>query len=221
LKYEILIFSTFGAFVSIVLVEAVMAYSTVIQGYGSPLIIASMGATAVLIYHSIESPLSQPRNVIGGHIIAAITCCIITRLFRLSPQYSIATDVRPDEFQHTVWINAALSMSLSLFVHQLTGTVHPPFVLLQTLLRRFSGLRSLTHRLQSGCNGLDRSSVTRRRRSLLEIHIYCLSFRRKSMVGILSPGLCLSWPLQLLMVGWAMIINNVNYVLLLLCFGMN
>jgi hypothetical protein len=32
----------------------------------------SFGASAVLIYGAVRSPLAQPRNLIGGHIISAV-----------------------------------------------------------------------------------------------------------------------------------------------------
>jgi CBS-domain-containing membrane protein len=37
------------------------------------MIIGSFGASAVLIYGAIRSPLAQPRNLIGGHVISAVT----------------------------------------------------------------------------------------------------------------------------------------------------
>jgi CBS-domain-containing membrane protein len=36
------------------------------------MVIGSFGASAVLIYGAIDSPLAQPRNLIGGHIISAL-----------------------------------------------------------------------------------------------------------------------------------------------------
>ncbi len=38
---------------------------------GVPLILAPLGASAVLVFGLPESPLSQPANVLGGHAIAA------------------------------------------------------------------------------------------------------------------------------------------------------
>lgn len=37
----------------------------------SVLIMAPFGATCVLVFGAPDSPLAQPRNVIGGHLIAA------------------------------------------------------------------------------------------------------------------------------------------------------
>ena len=33
------------------------------------LVIGSFGASAVLVYGAVNSPLAQPRNLIGGHIL--------------------------------------------------------------------------------------------------------------------------------------------------------
>src|SRR3972149_7366479 len=35
-------------------------------------IIGSFGASAVLVYGAVNSPLAQPRNVIGGHIVSGL-----------------------------------------------------------------------------------------------------------------------------------------------------
>lgn len=73
------------------------------------LIIGSFGASAVLIYGAINSPLAQPRNLIGGHLLSAI---IGVSLYKLFPEYII--------------LASALAVSLSILVMQLTLTLHPP-----------------------------------------------------------------------------------------------
>ncbi len=40
---------------------------------GLPLLIAPFGASAVLLFAIPDSPLAQPANVIGGHVLAALT----------------------------------------------------------------------------------------------------------------------------------------------------
>ncbi|KAH6906037.1 HPP family protein [Coprinopsis sp. MPI-PUGE-AT-0042] len=45
--------------------------------------VPSIGATAVLIYGAIESPLAQPRPVMGGHLFSAFIGICITKLFLL------------------------------------------------------------------------------------------------------------------------------------------
>ena len=72
-------------------------------------LIGSFGASCVLIYGVIQSPLAQPRNLIGGHVISAIV------------GVTIATFV-PD----IMWLTASLSVSISIVLMQLTKTLHPP-----------------------------------------------------------------------------------------------
>jgi CBS-domain-containing membrane protein len=73
------------------------------------LIIGSFGASAVLIYGAIKSPLAQPRNLIGGHLISA---CIGLSACKLLISFP--------------WLAAALAVSVSIAVMHLTKTLHPP-----------------------------------------------------------------------------------------------
>lgn len=72
-------------------------------------LIGSFGATAVLIYGAIQSPLAQPRNLLGGHILSAI---IGVSVYKLMPEI--------------IWITAPLAVSLSILAMQYTRTLHPP-----------------------------------------------------------------------------------------------
>lgn len=72
-------------------------------------LIGSFGASCVLIYGVIQSPLAQPRNLIGGHVISAIVGVTIAKFM-------------PD----IMWLNASLSVSISIVLMQLTKTLHPP-----------------------------------------------------------------------------------------------
>ena len=73
------------------------------------LLIGSFGATCVLIYGVIQSPLAQPRNLIGGHLISAV---IGVTVFKLLPDI--------------LWITAPLAVALSIMGMQYTKTLHPP-----------------------------------------------------------------------------------------------
>jgi len=73
------------------------------------LLIGSFGASCVLVYGVIQSPLAQPRNLIGGHVISAIIGVTIQKLL-------------PD----AVWLSAPLAVSLSIIFMQITKTLHPP-----------------------------------------------------------------------------------------------
>ena len=71
----------------------------------------------MLIYGSIDSPLAQPRALIGGHFIGALLGISISQLFQLLPSG------RYDELQ---WLAGSLAVSLTIVVMQFTRTVHPP-----------------------------------------------------------------------------------------------
>ncbi|MFH1135786.1 MAG: HPP family protein [Pseudomonadota bacterium] len=73
------------------------------------MLIGSFGASAVLIYGAIRSPLAQPRNLIGGHVLSAIIG--VTAFQALSGQ---------------PWLAAALAVSTSIALMHLTKTLHPP-----------------------------------------------------------------------------------------------
>ncbi len=44
----------------------------ILEGSDLVMIIGSFGASAVLVYGAIKSPLAQPRNLIGGHVLSAV-----------------------------------------------------------------------------------------------------------------------------------------------------
>ena len=41
--------------------------------YGVPMLIGSFGASAVLLFAAPDSPLSRPRNLLGGHFFSALS----------------------------------------------------------------------------------------------------------------------------------------------------
>jgi CBS-domain-containing membrane protein len=73
------------------------------------MIIGSFGASAVLIYGAVRSPLAQPRNLIGGHVLSAIIGVAFYKLLATEP-----------------WLAAALAVSTSIAVMHATKTLHPP-----------------------------------------------------------------------------------------------
>lgn len=72
-------------------------------------LIGSFGASSVLVYGVIQSPLAQPRNLIGGHLISALVGVTVQKF---------APDI--------LWITAPLAVSLSIVLMQITKTLHPP-----------------------------------------------------------------------------------------------
>jgi len=72
-------------------------------------LIGSFGASSVLVYGVIQSPLAQPRNLIGGHLVSAVAGVTVQQL---------APDI--------LWITAPLAVSISIVLMQVTKTLHPP-----------------------------------------------------------------------------------------------
>ena len=94
--------SWFGSFLAI----AVTAYLS--AKTNSPLLMAPFGATSVLIFGVPDSPLAQPRNLIGGNLIAAVVSLTILHLFGSEP-----------------W-TMGMAVATSIGMMQFTGTLHPP-----------------------------------------------------------------------------------------------
>lgn len=72
------------------------------------LVVASMGATAVLLFAVPHGPLSQPWPVIGGHLVSAV---VGVSCAKLVPDSAIA---------------AALAVSLAIGVMHYMRCIHPP-----------------------------------------------------------------------------------------------
>lgn len=72
-------------------------------------LIGSFGASCVLVYGVIQSPLAQPRNLVGGHLVSAIIGVTIQKLL-----------------PELIWVAAPLAVSLSIVFMQITKTLHPP-----------------------------------------------------------------------------------------------
>lgn len=98
--------SGLGAFGGILLVGWISSYF--VSGLGLPLMITSMGASAVLLFAASHSPLAQPWPLVGGNILAAAVGVTVAKLV------------------HDPALGAALAVSLSILVMLLTHSLHPP-----------------------------------------------------------------------------------------------
>lgn len=105
--YKEKFWSFIGAFFGIGLVA--VTQSSFLPEVESLFLIGSFGASSVLIYGEIQSPLAQPRNLIGGHIVSAF---IGVTIFKLVPD--------------VLWLAASLAVALSIVAMQYTKTLHPP-----------------------------------------------------------------------------------------------
>ena len=72
-----IIWSWIGAFLGIASVAAIN-YNFLDKTSDLTMIVGSFGASAVLIYGTIKSPLAQPRNLLGGHIFSAFIGVLVT-----------------------------------------------------------------------------------------------------------------------------------------------
>lgn len=99
--------SWLGAFLGITLV-AYMNF-TLLQGTGWLLLTGSLGASALLIYGAIKAPFSQPRNLMGGHILSALVGVCVYKLL-------------PGQ----LWLASGLAVAFSIAVMHATRTAHPP-----------------------------------------------------------------------------------------------
>ncbi len=102
-----MLWSWLGAFLGIAAVAFV--HYRIFSGTPLVLIIGSFGASAVLIYGAVRSPLAQPRNLIGGHVLSAVIGVAAFKLF-------------PGQME----LAAATAVATAILVMHATKTLHPP-----------------------------------------------------------------------------------------------
>lgn len=95
-----------GAFVGIGLIGYLQ--SSYLAANDNIFLVGSFGASAVLIYGVVNSPLAQPRNLVGGHLVSAVLGVTVNQLVPVP------------------WLAAALAVSSSIVLMQVTKTLHPP-----------------------------------------------------------------------------------------------
>lgn len=102
-----ILWSWIGAFIGIGSVALITQFA--LEGTSLTLVIGSFGASAVLIYGAENSPLAQPRNLLGGHILSAIVGVTAFQLL-------------PDQ----LFLAAPLAVATAISLMQFTCTLHPP-----------------------------------------------------------------------------------------------
>ena len=75
---------------------------------GSPAVIASMGAAAVIVFQFPESPAARPWPILGGHLLSAIIGVTVSQLI-------------PDRM-----VAAGVAVGLSLWAMSVCRCMHPP-----------------------------------------------------------------------------------------------
>lgn len=104
---EEILWSWIGAFLGIGAAGLVSA--NWLEGHGLTLMVGSIGASAVLVYGAPRSPLAQPRNLLGGHLLSALVGVACWKLLHPYP-----------------WLAAAVAVATSIALMHATRTLHPP-----------------------------------------------------------------------------------------------
>lgn len=102
-----ILWSWVGAFLGISAVGLIGQF--VFEGTDLTFVIGSLGASAVLIYGAVRSPLAQPRNLIGGHVLSALVGVTAWKLLGSDP-----------------WLAQAVAVATAVALMHLTKTLHPP-----------------------------------------------------------------------------------------------
>lgn len=102
-----MLWSWIGAFLGIGAVAWI--HQAFFAGTDLTLVIGSLGASAVLVYGAVRSPLAQPRNLIGGHLISALVGVTCWQWFGSDPALA-----------------QALAVATAIALMHLTRTLHPP-----------------------------------------------------------------------------------------------
>ncbi len=99
--------SWIGAFLGIAAVAWVDHFF--FEGTDLSLMIGSFGASAVLVYGAVRSPLAQPRNLVGGHMLSAVVGVVCWKLLHQYP-----------------WLAESVAVATAIALMHLTRTLHPP-----------------------------------------------------------------------------------------------
>ncbi|ATY60210.1 HPP family [Cordyceps militaris] len=106
-----------GIFCAIIIVQVVSMHIPAFESHHAPAIVGSFGATAVLEFYAIESPLAQPRNTFLGQLLASVIGVGVAKLFLLG---GVA------RFAGVQYVGGALACAATTALMALTKTVHPP-----------------------------------------------------------------------------------------------
>ncbi|MCK0206498.1 HPP family protein [Starkeya koreensis] len=101
-KPHVALLAGIGAMIAIGVTGAISLYG------GAPLLIAPFGASSVLLFSVPNSPLSQPANVVGGHLLATAAAVALHL-------------VLPG-----TWWAAAIAVGVAISLMALLRVTHPP-----------------------------------------------------------------------------------------------
>ena len=102
-----IIWSWAGAFMGIAIIGCINDF--IFSKADQVMLIGSFGASAVLLYGAVKSPLAQPRNLLGGHVLSAI---IGVTAYQLCASH--------------LWLASAAAVATAIALMHMTKTLHPP-----------------------------------------------------------------------------------------------
>ena len=106
-NFSEILWSWAGAFAGIALIGCINDF--ILSRTDQVMLIGSFGASAVLIYGAVKSPLAQPRNLLGGHVLSAV---IGVTAYQLCAPH--------------LWFASAAAVATAIALMHLTKTLHPP-----------------------------------------------------------------------------------------------
>ena len=98
--------SIIGAFIATLF--ASFFSNSILEAEGMPMVLASTGASAMLIFGIPHSPVSQPWPIVGGHLISA--------LIGITSYYLVPNPI----------LASSVAIGLAMLVMHYTGSMHPP-----------------------------------------------------------------------------------------------
>jgi len=98
--------SIIGAFIATML--ASFFSNRILEADGMPMILASTGASAMLIFGIPNSPVSQPWPIVGGHIVSAT--------IGISAYYLVPNPI----------LASSIAIGLAMLFMHFSGCMHPP-----------------------------------------------------------------------------------------------
>lgn len=94
--------SAFGALI------AISVISLIVVVLGFPMVLGPIGATCLLVFAAHAGAFSQPRHILGGHVLSTFTALLIWEWFGRSH------------------LTIGITLAAVAFLMVLTKTVHPP-----------------------------------------------------------------------------------------------
>jgi len=98
--------SIIGAFIAMLL--ASFFSSRILEAEGMSMVLASTGASAMLIFGIPHSPVSQPWPIVGGHVVSAI--------IGISAYFLIPNPI----------LASSAAIGVAMFAMHFSGCMHPP-----------------------------------------------------------------------------------------------